>query len=181
MAPSGASYSEMHRMPLPPEDGYQAEQSLSRERSAGALDVSKRVPEFRSRPHVRTLRPPRMHLEQWQAKCIQGYVAVHLHRRVRLEDLANVSQLRLAQFKRAFRVSFGTTPHQYVMRRRIDRAKVLMLDSRDSLKDIAQASGFAHESHLSHVFKHLTGERPAQWRRAQRGLESGSRQHDEAE
>jgi AraC family transcriptional regulator len=109
----------------------------------------------------------------WQAKCVRGYIAVHLHRQIRIEELAHVAQLGLFRFKRTFRQSFDTTPHQYVIRRRIDRAQALMLDSRDSLREIAQACGFAHQAHMSHVFRRLIGQRPARWRRAQRAAAGG--------
>src|ERR1700738_1770275 len=73
----------------------------------------------------------------WQARCIQGYIAANLHGTIRVMDLIRVVQFPPNRFDRAFKESFGCTPHQYVMRRRIDRAQRLLLMSNDPLSRIA--------------------------------------------
>ena len=60
-----------------------------------------------------------------------------------------------------FKASTGFAPHQYVIQRRIERAKLLLSTTNWSLTTIAHAVGFAHESHLALHFKRLTGLLPS--------------------
>jgi transcriptional regulator GlxA family with amidase domain len=103
-------------------------------------------------------------MELWQARCIQGYVAVHLHSKIDLGDLAKVTQFSRCKFNRTFKASFGCTPGQYVRRMRIARAQNLMTVSRDPLCQIAAESGFADRSHFARCFRQVVGESPANWR-----------------
>jgi AraC family transcriptional regulator len=102
----------------------------------------------------------------WQARCIEGYVAANLHTTIRMVDLAKVVQWGPYRFRRAFKAHFGCTPHQYVMRRRVERAQRLMMLSSDSLSQISAECGFANEFHLSNLFRKIVGGRPGTWRRS---------------
>ena len=112
-------------------------------------------------------------MELWQARCVQGYVAVHLHTKISTVDLARVAQFSLGRFNRTFKASFGCTPRQYVNRSRIARAQNLMIMSGDPLSQIAVESGFADQSHFSNCFRKVVGERPTAWR-ARLGQERAS-------
>lgn len=101
----------------------------------------------------------------WQVRCIQGYIAAHLHATIRMVDLAGVVQLGPYRFKRVFKASFGCTPHQYVIRRRVERARSLMIMSNDPLSQISAECGFVDQSHLSNLFHKIVGARPGTWRR----------------
>jgi AraC family transcriptional regulator len=103
-------------------------------------------------------------MEMWQARCVQGYVAVHLHAKISTGDLAKVAQFSLGRFNRTFKASFGCTPRQFVNRLRVARAQNLMAMSSDPLSLIALESGFADQSHFSNCFRKIVGERPAAWR-----------------
>jgi hypothetical protein len=69
-------------------------------------------------------------MELWQARCVQGYVAVHLHSKINLGDLAKVTQFSRCKFNRTFKASFGCTPGQYVRRMRIARARLMSRSAR---------------------------------------------------
>ena len=103
-------------------------------------------------------------MEPWQARCVQGYISVHLQTKIKMANLARVAQFSGYKFKRAFRASFGCTPQQYVIRMRIQRAQHLMSMCSDSLREIAAECGFTHPSHFSHCFSSVVGERPSEWR-----------------
>jgi transcriptional regulator GlxA family with amidase domain len=103
-------------------------------------------------------------MEMWQARCVQGYVAVHLHAKIRTGDLAKVAQFSLGRFSRTFKASFGCTPRQYINRLRVARAQNLMIMSSDPIGLIALESGFADQSHFSNCFRKIVGEPPAAWR-----------------
>jgi len=108
--------------------------------------------------------PSRAFMELWQARCVQGYVAVHLHSKITLEDLAKAASSSRCKFPRSFKASFGCTPGQYVRRMRIARAQNLMTLSRDPLSRIAAECGFADESHFNRCFRKIVGDSPAVWR-----------------
>jgi AraC family transcriptional regulator len=112
-------------------------------------------------------------MELWQARCVQGYVAVHLHSKIDLADLAKVTQFSRCKFNRAFKASFGCTPSQFVRRMRIARAQNLMTMSGEPLRQIAAESGFADQSHFNRCFRRVVGESPAIWR--SRRCETGRR------
>jgi AraC family transcriptional regulator len=106
----------------------------------------------------------------WQVRCIQAYVAANLHSSIRVMDVIRVVQFKPNGFDRIFKKSFGCTPHRYVMRRRIERAKSLLLMSDDLLSKIASECGFGNRSHLSNLFHKTVGESPGRWRRRHRQL-----------
>jgi AraC family transcriptional regulator len=106
-------------------------------------------------------------MELWRARCVEGYVAVHLHAKIRMRDLARVTHFSQSKFNRSFKASFGCTPGEYVRRMRIARAQNLMTISSDPLCQIAAECGFADQAHLSRCFRKFVGNPPAHWRARQ--------------
>lgn len=96
---------------------------------------------------------------------VQVFVEANLERTIHLTDLAGRAELSLYHFARAFRTSAGMTPRAFVERRRIETAKRLIDESRQSLADIAVESGFGTQSRLTTTFKRRTGFTPAEYRR----------------
>ena len=81
----------------------------------------------------------------------------------------------LSHFSRAFRISTGVPPHQWLLRQRVNAAKQLMTARDLSLSEIAISAGFANQSHFTRVFSAQVGTSPAAWRRETQGTrESGS-------
>lgn len=105
-------------------------------------------------------------LSPWQVRKVMSYVETHLDRPIRNEDLASLVRLNASHFGRAFRNSFGEPPHEYVIRRRVERAQGLMLSTDASLSEIALDCGLADQSHLTRLFRRIEGESPRAWRRA---------------
>jgi AraC family transcriptional regulator len=112
-------------------------------------------------------RPNRHFMERWRARCVEGYVAVHLHAKIRMGDLAKVTRSSQSKFHRSFKASFGCTPGQYVRRMRIARAQNLMIMSSEPLCQIAAECGFADQAHFSRCFRKFVGNPPALWRARQ--------------
>ena len=110
-------------------------------------------------------------MELWQARCVQGYIAAHLHSKIRTGDLARVTQFKRSKFNRIFKASFACTPCQYVKRMRVARAQNLMIISSSPLSQIALECGFSDQAHFSNCFRSVVRERPAAWR-AQRCVSS---------
>jgi len=82
-----------------------------------------------------------------------------------LSTVANECGLSTRHFARAFHQSTGMTPHQWLLRYRVDRAKDLLLKHKLSVNEVAVLCGFADQSHFTRVFRKLVGYPPAEWRR----------------
>src|SRR5262249_13957861 len=89
----------------------------------------------------------------------------HLARAMHLEELADQVSLSVSYFCRAFKETFGDTPHEYIIGLRLERAQQLMLSTADSLSQIALACGFADQAHFCKIFRRGMGETPSAWRR----------------
>ena len=102
-------------------------------------------------------------LAPWQERRAKEILSSRLDGDIFVSNLANECGLPTATFLRAFRQSTGTSPHRWLLRRRVDRAKML-LHQEIPLQQIALACGFASESHLKRIFKRETVLHPEAWR-----------------
>ena len=87
-----------------------------------------------------------------------------------LQRIAAEFNLSASHFSRAFHVSTGLPPHQWLLQQRIKAAKQLMTVRDLSLSEIAISAGFASQSHFTRVFSALVGVSPAAWRREVLGV-----------
>lgn len=108
-------------------------------------------------------------LAPWQARKVIDHVMTNIEMPIRVVDLANVVKLSASHFSRAFRRSFHTSPHAYIVALRVARARALMLESDECMSRIAVACGFADQAHFSRAFHRRVGCAPGLWRRARRG------------
>ncbi len=103
----------------------------------------------------------------WQARRVQEYIEENLDKSITVRDLSAVLYRTQAHFSRAFKRTFGLSPHAYVLRRRIERAGQLMLEGNTPLSEIALRCGFTDQAHFSKRFRLHTGATPTAWRREQ--------------
>lgn len=96
---------------------------------------------------------------------VKDFVESALDQDITLESLAREAGYSRAHFLRMFHKSTGTTPHQYVMQRRVARAEQLLTASPLGVAEIAAACGFSSQAHLTLTFKKQTGITPAEYRR----------------
>jgi AraC family transcriptional regulator len=106
------------------------------------------------------------------------FIDAHLDQRLTLDDLAAQAQLSVPHFKLLFRETLGVPVHQYVVRRRVERAKALLLEGRLSASQIALDTGFAHQSHMAHWIGRLLGVTPRELRGAARDEAVSAEQRD---
>lgn len=104
-------------------------------------------------------------LSSRQMRMIEDYVESQLNNAITLDDLCGIAHLSRSYFVRQFKRSARISPHQFVLRRRIDRSKRLLRHSRKSIAQIAFECGFAHQEHLTQTFKRQTGTTPAEYRK----------------
>ena len=95
-----------------------------------------------------------------------AFIEAHLGERLTLPAIAHDLGVNPYHFAHLFKRSLGIAPHQYVMRRRVERAKVLLAQTHLPIADIAFALGFANQSHFSALFRRATGLTPHAYRAA---------------
>ena len=96
------------------------------------------------------------------------YVESNLGESIDLAALASIAGVSVVHFARAFKQSAGVTPHSYLVRRRVERAKEMLARTELSLAEVAISAGFSDQSHLARHFRHVVGVTPGQFRRLQR-------------
>ncbi len=110
--------------------------------------------------------PMRGGLAPWQKRRAEEMLRESLQGDVSLAEVARQCGLSAGHFSRAFRQSFGATPHHWLEQRRIEAAKDLLVNSSMALADIAVACGFGAASSLIRSFRRFVGTPPGQWRRS---------------
>jgi AraC family transcriptional regulator len=108
---------------------------------------------------------PRGGLPRQKLRAAMEYIEENLDLELSLENLAAAVHLSPYHFARLFKVSTGLPPHQYVITRRVERAKQLIRDGDDlSLAQIAARAGFWDQGHFTRHFKRLVGVTPKHFR-----------------
>ena len=102
-------------------------------------------------------------LDQRMAR-VCDYIEAHLGEKLELAEMAAVACLSPFHFLRSFKAIIGDTPHQYVVRRRVERAKAMIVGSQLPLADVAYAVGFSSQAHMTSAFKAAYGTTPAKFR-----------------
>lgn len=95
-------------------------------------------------------------------KRIEDYVEAQLGESIAIDDLAQCVDLSAGFFNRAFKAATGKTPYDYVVERRVARARLHLGISRESLSDIALACGFSSHAHMSSTLRKRLGVTPSQ-------------------
>lgn len=103
-------------------------------------------------------------LQKWRLKRVVEYVDANLAEKITLQDLAAVAGLSRMHFAAQFRAATGLRPHQYILKRRVERSERLLKQTKESLVEIALTVGFQTQAHFTTVFKRFTGDTPHQWR-----------------
>ncbi|MGO7367615.1 helix-turn-helix domain-containing protein [Rhizobium ruizarguesonis] len=104
-------------------------------------------------------------LAPWQELRAKELLSTNLGGDIALLTIASECGMSVRQFVTAFRRSVGLTPHQWLMRRRIETAQMLLRDPNLAIPAIATSCGFADQSHLTRTFSAKIGTSPAAWRR----------------
>jgi len=108
---------------------------------------------------------PRGGLPRHKLRAALEYMEEHLDTELALDDLAAVVHLSPYHFARQFKASTGLPPHQFLITRRVERAKQLLQGGDDlSLAQVAARTGFWDQGHFTRHFKRLVGVTPKRFR-----------------
>ena len=108
------------------------------------------------------LKPQKLSPETLQS--IWDYMWENIDRNITLAELAKVAHMSPFHFSRVFKAVTHVTPHQALIRMRLQKARTLIPRS-DSLTEIAYRCGFSDQAHFTRTFKSRTGYSPKQFRK----------------
>jgi AraC family transcriptional regulator len=111
-------------------------------------------------------------LGPWQKRRATELLSENLAGRIRLSELAQECGLSISHFARSFKASFGVSTHRWLVQRRIERAQALLMETRESLADIAERAGFSDQAAFTRAFHQIVGISPGRWRRDHQRKES---------
>lgn len=107
------------------------------------------------------------------SRLVVEFIESHLDQRLTLSELAALVELSVPHFKVLFRETFGMPAHRYVLQRRVERARDLLLQGKLSATQIALETGFSHQSHMAHWMSRLLGATPRQMIRSAKHRDDG--------
>jgi AraC family transcriptional regulator len=107
-------------------------------------------------------------LPRGRLHAVVAYIEEHLDAGPTLEQLAAVARLSPYHFARQFKATTGLPPHQYVIARRVERAKQLLGEVDLSLAEVAAGAGFSDQNQFTQSFKRVVGVTPGQCRKSAR-------------
>jgi AraC family transcriptional regulator len=113
-------------------------------------------------------------LARWRLKRAIDFVEARLDKPVSLADMASSAGLTRMHFAAQFRAATGLRPHEYLLRRRVERAQEMLNGTGMSLVDVARSVGFQTQAHFTSVFKRYAGQPPRVWRESRAFPASGS-------
>ena len=130
-----------------------------------AIDMASMLLRGYSTASTRAKGLPRGGLTHNNARQIIEYVEANLGRAVTVRELAHIAELSTHHFVRMFQKSLGLTPYQYVLERRVERAKELLRNETASLVEVGLSTGFCSQSHFTSAFHRSVGVTPAVFQR----------------
>ena len=108
---------------------------------------------------------PQARLSPIERTVVRDYIEQHFSRDLSVERLAATVQMSASHFSRAFKATFGASPHVYVTERRIAAAQLLLrADRQQSLAELSSHLGFSSQSHFTETFRRKIGVTPGRWR-----------------
>jgi AraC family transcriptional regulator len=109
---------------------------------------------------ARPARTPKAAMPARKLKAVLAYIEDNLGRDLTLREIAQISGASTSHFKTLFRKQMGMPPHQYVIRRRVERAAMQLRMSDRPIGQIALENGFCHQSHLALHLRRVLGVTP---------------------
>lgn len=102
----------------------------------------------------------------WFVDAVDSYIDNHIYEKIILDDLCDSVKMKKCYFCRLFKRFLAMSPMQYVLLKKIEYSKTLLLDTEQSIDTIAVGMGFADQSHFSKCFKKCIGTTPLRYRKS---------------
>lgn len=112
----------------------------------------------------RSVRVHRGGLGPARLRKVTEFVHAEIEKELSLAEMAEIAGLSTAHFSQMFRKSTGESPHQFVLRHRVARAKELLRASEARVLDVAVACGFKSQQHFARIFRRMCGASPTEYR-----------------
>src|SRR5215470_5313037 len=128
-----------------------------------------------------SLRSHRGGLSPTHVRRVTEWVRAKIEDELTLREMAQLVDLSISHFSQMFRKSTGETPHQFVLRQRVERAKEMLRAAETRVLDVAIACGFKTQQHFARVFRRFSGVSPTEYRQEQaesEGSDPGGRSLD---
>ena len=119
--------------------------------------------------HTERKQFPKGGLAPWQLRRVQEFMSENIAATVSIKTLADLTQISITHFSRAFKASVGCAPHQWMTENRIERAKRFLLTGEMAIVEISLTLGFCDQAHFTRVFRKAVGDTPLAWQRTRRG------------
>jgi AraC family transcriptional regulator len=113
-------------------------------------------------------RGPKGGLAPWQLRRVQDYMRENISQTISVKVLADLAQVSMTHFSRAFKASVGCAPHQWMTENRVERAKRYLLSGELPIVEISLCLGFCDQAHFTRVFHKAVGDTPLTWQRTRR-------------
>jgi AraC family transcriptional regulator len=101
-------------------------------------------------------------LPAWRLRRVVEYIEEHLDEDLTLTELAGIAGFSVSHFKPLFRRAVGMPVHRFVLERRVERARVRLMEGKASRAEIASEAGFSHPSHMARSMRRVLGLSPSQ-------------------
>ncbi len=129
--------------------------------SLACLAFSNVIQQFDKRSHD----APRYKIAPHKLNLITDYIDAHSDEQIGVDTLSEMAELSKFHFSKMFKLETGLSPHQYILRHRIQRAQGMLVRSRLSLAEISIEVGFSSQSHMTEAFRRVVGTSPGQYRK----------------
>jgi AraC family transcriptional regulator len=116
---------------------------------------------------ARLLQPPHA-LDDTRTQRVIDYMTAHLEDAIDLDDLAGAACLSPFHFARLFRNRMGIPPYRFLSTMRLERAKMLLMNTRVQLSEIALVSQFSNQTNFTRAFRQFAGVTPNVFRKMTR-------------
>lgn len=111
------------------------------------------------------IRHSKERLTPWQMHRSKELMSAKISTSLSLPELATECGISVSHFARAFKATVGVSPYRWLLRRRMEIAKLLLSSTQMTTADIALECGFSHRVAFSNAFRRIVGTRPGEWRR----------------
>lgn len=101
-------------------------------------------------------------LPAWRLCHVIEYIDAHLDQDLSLAELAGVAGFSRSHFQPLFKQAVGIPVHRFVLERRVERARLRLLEGEKSVMQISLEAGFAHPSHMARCMRRILGVSPSQ-------------------